>query len=313
MNRKRTKHSGMFRAGLAVAFVGVILGITGVAAGPAGAAKPDTFKITLCHRTNAPTNPYRIVEVSVDATNGKLVGPDHTGHDGPAFDFTLDPSAQDYPYTTPRNGDQWGDRIPPYDYGDGGHFDGMNWPDGTTAGDCQGPDEPEDPSCPAGQVWDDVNENDAIDQGECLTEIECPEGTDWVDANQNGFEEEGECTTPFACPEGTTFVDANQNSIEEPDECEQPTVFACPEGTDFVDGNGNAVEEEGECVTPAVPEVPETPDVQVEGAVITPPAAATLPVTGSSTGPLAAAGFGLILAGVGAMGAARRKMASIGR
>ena len=88
MDRKRTKRSGMFRAGLAVVFIGALLGITGITAGSAGAQKPLRIKVELCHRTNSTTNPYRVIEVSVDATNGEFVGPDHTGHDGPAFDFT---------------------------------------------------------------------------------------------------------------------------------------------------------------------------------------------------------------------------------
>ena len=60
MDRERNKRGGLFRVGLAVAFVGAILSLTGITASPAGAEKPFTFKITLCHRTNAPTNPYRV-------------------------------------------------------------------------------------------------------------------------------------------------------------------------------------------------------------------------------------------------------------
>jgi LPXTG-motif cell wall-anchored protein len=228
------------------------------------------------------TNPYRVIEVSVDATNGELVGPDHTGHEGPAFDFTAeDPEAL---YPPPHNGDQWGDIIPPYDYADG-HFPGINWDPNTMdadfiSGGCQGADEPDDPSCPAGQVWDDANNDAIIDEGECVTPIECPETAEWVDANGNGIEEEGECV--------------------------EPNVFACPVGTEGADDNGNGVVDDGECDEPE----------EVLGEVITPAApvaVAQLPKTGSSTGPLTAAGLGLILIGAGALLIAQPKKATIGR
>jgi LPXTG-motif cell wall-anchored protein len=284
MNRERTKRGGLFRAGLAVAFVGVILSLTGMTASPAGAEKPFTIKITLCHRTNSPTNPYRVVEVAVDATNGEIVGPDHTGHEGPAFDFSAvlppDPTS---PYSSPRNGDQWGDIIPPYEFANGS-FPGMNWEDGADihAADCQGPEgDPEpDPECPSGQVWDDANDDEIFDLDECITEVPCPEGTEFVDENGNGFEEEGECV--------------------------EPNVFACPVGTDGADDNENGVVDDGECVAPTAP-----PDEEVLGAVITPPVAQALPKTGTSTGPLTAAGLGLILIGAGALLIAQPKKATI--
>jgi LPXTG-motif cell wall-anchored protein len=283
MSRERNTRRRMFKAGLAVVVIGALLGITGITAGPAGAAKPLRFKIELCHRTNSVTNPYRVIEVSVDATNGDIVGPDHTGHGGPAFDFTaVDPGTV---YPPPHNGDQWGDIIPPYPY-NGGQFPGMNWDPSTMdaefiSGGCQGTDEPEDPSCPAGQQWDDANDNLTIDPGECVTTIDCPEGTEWVDANENGFEEEGEC------------VEAN--------------VFACPVGTDGADDNENGVVDDGECAAPTTPPAPEE---EVLGEVVLP---AQLPRTGSSTGPLTAAGLGLILIGAGALLIAQPKKATIGR
>jgi len=279
MTRKRTMRS-MCQAGLGIFMIGTVLAITGVTAAPAGAEKPDTFKITLCHRTNAPTNPYRIIEVAVDASNGELVGPDHTGHEGPAFDFTADPSDLDYPYTTPRNGDQWGDIIPPYEF-DGGSFPGMNWEDGEAIHDagCQGPEEEPDPTCPQGQAWDDDNDNGILEEGECVTPVPCPEGTDWVDANENGIEETGECAAP--------------------------NVFACPTGTSGTDTNGNTEVDPGECAAPAV----DTPETEVAPNVITRPD--TLPRTGKATAPLTIAGLGLIVLGLGALRASRRSTATI--
>ena len=270
---KRTSRRRIFRAGLAITFVGAVLGLTGIVATPAGAAPPGTSKVTICHRTNAPTNPYRVITISVRAADGLFVGPDHTGHPGPVFDFSADPQDPDYPYTTPRNGDQWGDIIPPYEF-DGGSFPGMNWEDGEAihAADCQGPEEPPDPTCPDGQVWDDANDNGEIDDGECVTPIECPAGTTWLDANQNGIEEEGECAEPeeeFVCPADTTWDDANGDGIQTEDEC-----------------------------------------TEVLGEVITPPAPAQLPRTGTGTVPLTLAGAGLILVGAGTVILARERMAS---
>lgn len=119
--------------GLGSLVLGLTLAVTGFASVPAGAAANGNSasggSVTLCHRTNAPSNPYRVVTVAFDASNGELQGPDHTGHAGPAFDFSADPADADYPYTTPRDGDQWGDIIPPYSWS-GGSFPGRNWTEG---------------------------------------------------------------------------------------------------------------------------------------------------------------------------------------
>lgn len=118
--------------GLGALVIGTVLAVTGLAAATAGAApsgKPGTGSITMCHRTNAPSNPYRVITVSFDASNGELQGPDHTGHAGPVFDFSADPADPSYPYTTPRDGDQWGDIIPAYSW-TGGSYPGMNWTEG---------------------------------------------------------------------------------------------------------------------------------------------------------------------------------------
>jgi len=76
-------------------------------------------QVTICHRTNSVTNPYRVEEPD---KSGDVAG--HADHIGPVFN----PNTV---YPPPHNGDQWGDIIPPFDYS-GGHFDGLNWPEGQT-------------------------------------------------------------------------------------------------------------------------------------------------------------------------------------
>jgi hypothetical protein len=112
----------------------VAVGALGVALMPAtvAATQPDPLhKVTICHRTNSVTKPYVVIDVdeaSVDGDNGNDNGQgDHLlDHLGAAFDFSADP---DVTYPTPRNGDQWGDIIPPF-YSDGQTLTGypsLNW------------------------------------------------------------------------------------------------------------------------------------------------------------------------------------------
>jgi hypothetical protein len=96
----------------AVALVGGSLAITATSA-----SAEVVEQVTICHRTNANSNPY--VEITPDVA-GVLDG--HAGHTGPVWDPTLK-----------ANHIKWGDIIPPFDYQDGdsvAHFDGLNWPDG---------------------------------------------------------------------------------------------------------------------------------------------------------------------------------------
>lgn len=115
-----TRPSRKTPAAVAAIGLGLLVALVGLS-NPASAAPKVLEKLTICHRTNAPSNPYREVTISFDASNGQLVGPDHTGHPGPAFDFTADPADPGYPYTTPRSGDQWGDIIPPYSWAGGSY------------------------------------------------------------------------------------------------------------------------------------------------------------------------------------------------
>jgi hypothetical protein len=89
------------------------------AAAGTSVAGADPAKITLCHRTDSNTNPYRVVTVSSRSAQHKILGPNgHGTHTGPIWNPTL--KAQHI---------KWGDIIPPFDYGKNPvqHFPGLNW------------------------------------------------------------------------------------------------------------------------------------------------------------------------------------------
>jgi hypothetical protein len=96
-------------------------------------------KITICHRTKSTVRPYTVNSISINAADGSLGQgkKDHTAHTGGVFD----PNTT---YTPPMSGDQWGDIIPPYYWGNGNYFEGYNWPDGQSIweNDCKIADQP---------------------------------------------------------------------------------------------------------------------------------------------------------------------------
>ncbi|MGH9085718.1 MAG: hypothetical protein ACRDYW_09720 [Acidimicrobiales bacterium] len=266
---------------------GAILALTGSSLGTAQAQEQGgPERITICHRTKATNNPYTQITVKASALDVEDKD-DHTDHDGPVFDFEADPAVA---YPAPHDGSQWGDIIPQH-----GDFPGLNWTEEGQAvyeADCQGPDEPADPTCPnAGEVWDDENENGTIEEGECAVPFTCPAGTTWVDAGDMNDEIEAtECVTD-ACP--------NDDGFQAPGTTCRPD--ACPNVDGFqADTTLCPVEVIGEVVT-------NTPVVEVKGATV---AAAELPRTGKASLPLAELGLGLLLMGAGALIFARDEAAT---
>lgn len=380
----RTSHrSRTFRTGLAATAAGILLAVTGLVAAPASAGQgqgngqgaANRGSVTICHRTNAPSNPYTKNTVSFSSTDGSLIGSDHVSHGGPAFDYTADPADADYPYTTPRDGDQWGDIIPPYEW-DGGSYPGSPaWQGGGAeilAADCTGgADVDEVDLCEDGTeagedgICDETVtdlcpdlEGDQTDPADCATSddlcpdvegvqteelcevpedvcpdlegdqtdpADCSTGDDDACPNLDGIQAEGPCGPPAdVCP------DVPGNQAEGP--CDPEPVDACPE----VDGVQELAEEcEAVLIPPVVidnlPPQAEAPEVapieipaevpaarrptRVAGIQVLPATAAAqeLPRTGVDTVTLLQLGMGLVLAGAGAMVAARRPQEATAR
>jgi len=122
------KNNGFLK--FAAALTGAV--IVTVAASPAAFATRVNEKVTICHRTHATTNPYRMITVSMSSIIGN--GNSGNGHGGdnhnpyytgkPVFDPT---------FSYPANQKQWQDIIPPFNYvpanGNPGSFPGLNWTD----------------------------------------------------------------------------------------------------------------------------------------------------------------------------------------
>ena len=115
MKRQRKHLAGVAVVPLIVG--ALVLGAT-MAVSALTPPNPDEVveNVTICHRTNANTNPYVIIEVDVES----IVNPNgHATHTGPIW--TPDLKAQHI---------KWGDVIPEFTYEDntGEHvFPGLNW------------------------------------------------------------------------------------------------------------------------------------------------------------------------------------------
>lgn len=125
-------------AGTTTAVIGAIAITT--SAGSAG--QPDhggdeRHEVPICHATGSRTNPYVRITVDDDA----IVKQGHGAHGGALFSADL------------ADHEKWGDVVPPFDFGEGARFGGLNW---SAAGqallmqDCggRGDAEPEGPKPP---------------------------------------------------------------------------------------------------------------------------------------------------------------------
>jgi hypothetical protein len=110
-----------FAKKVAPIIIGAML-LSMVFAAQAAQAVPRAGKVTICHRTNSETNPYRRITVSANAADG-VGSNDHTSH-GESY---TDPSSVVHPVfdpsvSYPPSDKDWGDIIPPVRGGAG-----LNW------------------------------------------------------------------------------------------------------------------------------------------------------------------------------------------
>ncbi len=104
----------MYKSIASIALIALMAGIISPVA-YANDHEEENEKVTICHRTNAPNNPYNQIDISeVSADEDK---PDHTDHEGPVP--TTEAEAEAFKAAKTK----WGDIIPPHD----GFPDGLNW------------------------------------------------------------------------------------------------------------------------------------------------------------------------------------------
>lgn len=95
------------------------------ASAPAAAPALPLDRITICHRTHATTNPYRIITVSTSSIVKADSTPNGHGEHNSKRTRTND-GIFNPPYAKPSL-KYWGDIIPPFTARNGGTFAGMNW------------------------------------------------------------------------------------------------------------------------------------------------------------------------------------------
>ena len=108
---------------------------------------PGEEEITICHADANPQQPYGPGPIS-PSVNSIVNDNGHATHDGPVF--------------FPGIAEQWGDIIPPFEYGDNESFPGLNWDSDGQAiffNDCQVPGDEDDDG-------DDGDDEDGDDDGD---------------------------------------------------------------------------------------------------------------------------------------------------
>jgi hypothetical protein len=112
----RTRRRKWRWSSIALVAVGALVGVTAIGLiAKAGSPGPTPeHRVTLCHRTDSHQDPY--VELTIDASDVTHYRYDQ--HNGPIFFASI-----------PKD-ETWGDIIPPFDFGPGRSYGGMNWPSG---------------------------------------------------------------------------------------------------------------------------------------------------------------------------------------
>jgi hypothetical protein len=91
---------------------------------------PVVTKVTICHRTSATTNPYRMITVSVNSIISSSGHSEHnttrTNKVNPQDNTTNGSGVFNPSFSYPSNRKWWGDIIPPFTHS-GGNYAGLNW------------------------------------------------------------------------------------------------------------------------------------------------------------------------------------------
>ena len=191
--------------------VGLLFAGSAALTGVAGAAKPgdgDTgsiegAKVTICHRTNATTNPYVKITIDPDAIlNEEGHGPQNTNHNRGTGIF--DP---DFEY--PKNAKDWQDIIPPFEYTEDDvdkTFEGFNW---TELGQAIW-----EANCKFYEASTTTTLDDDEDDSTTTTTAPLPRNgvrvTVYIDLNNNCQQDDGEPTVPTVSVE----VSSDENSYD---------------------------------------------------------------------------------------------------
>ncbi|MCF8553576.1 MAG: LPXTG cell wall anchor domain-containing protein [Candidatus Nanopelagicales bacterium] len=229
------------------------------ASAPAAATPSGLEKVTICHRTHATTNPYRLITVSTSS----IVGADssvngHGEHNSKKTRLSRNNGAGDGifnpPYAKPSL-KYWGDIIPPFTARNGGVFPGLNWKWGpvtysdsifdkaefraisASGGTAKAYENAALLACQGAaadmtvkQFFDLERKNDQR-RPDIVSELE-QEEKDELTPLIGGPEEEPENNIPDQSLAGIVWLDLNRNGIQEDNEPDMPNIAVTVSQTD---------------------------------------------------------------------------------
>ena len=236
-----------------------INGATPPAPAPAAVTPSGLEKVTICHRTHATTNPYRLITVSTSS----IVGADssvngHGEHNSKKTRLSRNNGAGDGifnpPYAKPSL-KYWGDIIPPFTARNGGVFPGLNWKWGpvtysdsifdkaefraisASGGTAKAYENAALLACQGAaadmtvkQFFDLERKNDQR-RPDIVSELE-QEEKDELTPLIGGPEEEPENNIPDQSLAGIVWLDLNRNGIQEDNEPDMPNIAVTVSQTD---------------------------------------------------------------------------------